>query len=59
MLAASVARWRFSPPDFGNSGEFESCLAGKKYFWRALNFWWISSGFDQIFTGFFLSGGSG
>jgi hypothetical protein len=26
----SVARWRFSPPDFQNSGGFESRLAGKK-----------------------------
>jgi hypothetical protein len=36
--ACSVARSRFSPPDFNNSGGFESCLAGKKYFWRVPNF---------------------
>jgi hypothetical protein len=31
---SSVAGWRFSQPDFGNSGGFESRLAGKKYSWR-------------------------
>jgi hypothetical protein len=55
----SVARWRFSPPDFDNSIGFESCLTGKKYFWRVPNFWRISGEFDQFCTGLFLSGRSG
>jgi hypothetical protein len=45
---SSVARWRFSPPDLQNYPGFESRLAGKKYFWRTLNFWRISGGFDQF-----------
>jgi hypothetical protein len=56
---SSVARWRFSPPDFDNSGGFESCLAGKKYFWPVPNFWQIFGGFDQFCTGLFLPGRSG
>jgi hypothetical protein len=48
-----------SPPEFENSGGFESRLTGKKYFWRVLNFWRISGGFDQFCTGLFLSGASG
>jgi hypothetical protein len=35
----NVARWQFSPPDLDKSGGFESCLAGKNYFWLILNFW--------------------
>jgi hypothetical protein len=48
----SVDRWRFSPRDFENSGGFESHLAGKKYFWRSVNFWRISGGFEPILHGF-------
>jgi hypothetical protein len=49
----SDARWRFSPPDLDNSGGFERCLAGKKYFWQVPNFWRISDRFDRFCTGFF------
>jgi hypothetical protein len=42
-----------SPPDLQNSGGFESCLAGKNYFWRTPNFWRISGGFDQFCMGLF------
>jgi hypothetical protein len=52
----SVARWRLSPPDLDNSGGFESCLAGKKYFWRTPNFRRISGGFDQFCMVVFLPG---
>jgi hypothetical protein len=31
ILSTSVARWRFSQPDFGISSGFESRLAGKKF----------------------------
>jgi hypothetical protein len=42
-----------------NSGGFESCLAGKKYFLRAPNSWRISGGFAQFCMALFLTGGSG
>jgi hypothetical protein len=40
---------------FAKFGGFESCLAGKKYFWQTANFWRISGGFYQFCTvlGFF------
>jgi hypothetical protein len=56
---SSVARWRFDPPDLDNPGGFKKCLAGKKYFSQTPDFWWISGGFEQVCTGFFLSGRSG
>jgi hypothetical protein len=32
-----------------NSGGFESHLAGKKYFWRAPNFWRILNNFARVY----------